>query len=98
METAQDNTWPWWSSSSGQIEIQLMPQTVEDIAQSGDNLPAIEAHMEFYTATLEQWPNSLKAEVLSDYGAWDEAELTDEHENNLRLLWIAAHDIKEETI
>lgn len=33
---------------------------------------------------------------LSDYGAWDELELTMSHENNIvRWLWLSAADIVE---
>jgi hypothetical protein len=34
-------------------------------------------------------------EVLRDYGAWDQAELSDHDANLDRLLWIACGDIVE---
>ena len=34
-------------------------------------------------------------EVLRDYGAWDDAELSDHDANLDRLLWIACGDIVE---
>lgn len=40
-------------------------------------------------------PDSIRAE-LQEYGAWDETELSDDSENRLRIVWIAAGDIREE--
>ena len=40
-------------------------------------------------------PVKLKGE-LSEYGAWDDAELEDMEANYARILWIAANDIVEE--
>lgn len=33
---------------------------------------------------------------LREYGAWDEQELADHSENLIRIVWIAAGNIKEE--
>lgn len=33
--------------------------------------------------------------ALKEYGAWDESELQDDHQNRLRALWSAACDIRE---
>lgn len=40
-------------------------------------------------------PDDIKAE-LSEYGAWDSAELSDAGMNQVRILWIAAGNIREE--
>lgn len=34
--------------------------------------------------------------TLREYGAWDEAELRDHNENERRIVWIAACDLREE--
>lgn len=34
---------------------------------------------------------------LKEYGAWDRGELQEFHNNRLRILWIAAGDIVEES-
>ena len=39
-------------------------------------------------------PDVLKTE-LSEYGAWDDAELSDHDANLTRILWIAAGEIAE---
>ena len=41
-------------------------------------------------------PEKVKAE-LREYGAWDAEELADEEQNLLRIVWIAASDIVEES-
>ena len=40
-------------------------------------------------------PEMVKKE-LKEYGAWNEAELSDTEMNNIRLLWLAAGDITEQ--
>lgn len=39
-------------------------------------------------------PDSIREE-LKEYGAWHETELHDDNENRLRIVWIAACDIRE---
>lgn len=36
-------------------------------------------------------------EELTEYGAWDAEELSDEAMNRARIVWIAAGDIREES-
>jgi hypothetical protein len=40
-------------------------------------------------------PEKIAAE-LAEYGAWDAEELADEEQNDCRIIWIAAGDIREE--
>ena len=40
-------------------------------------------------------PKKIKTE-LREYGAWDDTELADAEENELRILWIAACNIVED--
>lgn len=39
--------------------------------------------------------DDIRAE-LGEYGAWDEAQLRDDAENRLRLVWLAAGQIRDE--
>ena len=39
---------------------------------------------------------AIKAE-LSEYGTWDDVELSDEQANQERIIWIAAGNIREES-
>lgn len=40
-------------------------------------------------------PEKLRKE-LSEYGAWDDAQLADHNENLMRILWIASGNIQDE--
>lgn len=40
-------------------------------------------------------PQEAIREALTEYGAWNDAELQDDFENRIRILWIAAGDINE---
>jgi len=60
-----------------------------------------DSDVEFWENQID-WENqtmnadAIRAE-LDEYGAWDENELKNDHENRLRILWIAAgnyHDMK----
>lgn len=43
-----------------------------------------------------QLDSGLVRAELKEYGAWNETELQDDNENLLRIVWIAACDIREE--
>ena len=47
------------------------------------------------TRPAEATPKRLRAE-LNEYGAWEDDELADDDVNWLRIVWIAAGNIKEE--
>jgi folate-binding Fe-S cluster repair protein YgfZ len=38
------------------------------------------------------------AQELKEYGAWDKEELENNEENIIRILWLAANNIKEESL
>lgn len=40
-------------------------------------------------------PDKIRLE-LHEYGAWDEVELSNDQDNQSRILWIACGDIREE--
>ncbi len=61
----------------------------DDDVADGSNIPYIAEQL----AKLE--PDRVRKE-LKEYGAWDEAELADHHQNIQRLLWLAAGNIAEE--
>jgi len=44
---------------------------------------------------LDKIPDSLLIAELSEYGAWNDTELSDRQENNARIIWIAAGNIRE---
>ena len=96
----------YWASFD-RFELRLPGEAVEDIAQPGDNLPAVKywagairelARELFAGDEGNPWnptPEKIRAE-LGEYGAWDEAELSDDGQNWRRLVWLAAWDIAEQ--
>lgn len=77
--------------------LNLSQKCVEDCSHPGDcdegvsfwvNQTEIKSQLE------EIGPDNIRKE-LKEYGAWDYIELGDENQNNKRILWIAAGNIKE---
>jgi len=88
----------WWSSSSGQIEIQIPLEWAESTHHSGhcdNDVLAVsqEGFIKDFTSALN--PDIVR-NVLDEYGTWDDEELKDKEENIQRLLWIACGDIAEQ--
>jgi hypothetical protein len=52
-------------------------------------VPAVRRQLE----TID--PAGIRAE-LKEYGAWDAGELADDEDNRLRIVWIAASNIRED--
>lgn len=46
-------------------------------------------------AQLDSIPPAALREELREYGAWEDAELSDHTQNLQRILWIAANDLRE---
>ena len=96
----------YWASFN-RFEFRLPGEAVEDVAQSGDNMPAVEywadsvraCTAELYKGdTGNPWnptPDRIREE-LAEHGAWDAEELADDEANWRRIVWLAAHDISEE--
>jgi hypothetical protein len=87
----------WFSTSSGWIELRL---TLED-ARSGshqgrcdDDIEALR-RVPYIKAQLDALDPVKLAADLSEYGAWEEAELADHDANLNRILWLACGDIRD---
>lgn len=87
----------WFTSSSGKIEFTMPGEAVLDIAQPGPADAAVawwKAQPEL-AQQLAQIDRATLASELSEYGAWDDVELSG-HEDNLdRIVWLAAGDISD---
>ena len=90
-----------WSSGSGCIELEIPRQAVEDIAQSGQNLPAVKhwlSEPSHLKAQFERWDqNDIEAarNYLEDSGVEGGEDQSDEEVMRF-ILWMACHDINEE--
>lgn len=79
------------------FEIEMPDQAVTDCSHSG----ACDEDVSFWAPKITRdnercTPESLRAE-LSEYGAWDDEELSDDGENWKRIVWLAAGNIREES-
>jgi hypothetical protein len=88
----------WYSSGSGILEMQLPGECLAEIARSGDNMPAVETwlSLEPVRSQLIAFDPADIRDELQGYGAWDNAELSDDESNLKRFLWCAAHSAAEE--
>jgi hypothetical protein len=87
----------WWIESLGRIELKITKAQALSCSHPGqcDSDVAALRKEPAIRRQLNKLDAKLVAECLSEYGAWDDAELAD-HEANLdRLLWVACCDIKE---
>lgn len=85
----------WWSSSSGRIELKLSLEDAHQGYHQGQCDADILALSEddSIASQLSALDPALVAKELSEYGAWDEVELSDHQQNLQRLLWIASGDL-----
>lgn len=81
----------WFSGNF--LEFQIPRGAVDAIAQSGDNLPAVQDWID--TIATYNLSNKQITNELDQFGAWDENELKNRADNLERLIWTACHDISE---
>lgn len=91
----------YWASFN-RFEMRLPGQAVLDCCHSGrcdDDVerwtPKIQAQVELDGFTNRPTPDKIRRE-LKEYGAWDEAELSDDDANWQRIVWIAAANISDD--
>lgn len=87
----------WFSSSSGKIELSIPLDDAASGYHSGhcDNDIAELLEKPLIKAQMMDIDPKLLAEELREYGAWNDAELSNHADNLARLLWIACGDIVE---
>jgi hypothetical protein len=75
------------------FEITLPGQAVIDCSRSGP----VDDAVAYWAPRIpnEVDPAAIRAE-LTEYGTWDDIELSDDAENWARLVWIAAGNISED--
>ena len=87
-----------WESSSGRIVLNIPARTYKQVPTSGAADDVIEK-LVFMPVIMRQFmliPDALLVETLREYGAWNDAELSDRLNNLHRLLWIACLDLHED--
>jgi hypothetical protein len=88
----------WWSSGCGRIELQINLDDAQACSHAGQCDSDVEwlRQQPYIIEQLSPISPELVANILREYGAWDDGDLAD-HEANLdRLVWIACCDLSEE--
>lgn len=88
----------WFSTSSGQIELQLTKAQAKQGSHQGkcDDDIADLRKVPSISRQLDKIDPTLLIEELREYGGWEDDELADHDTNLARILWIACGDIVEE--
>lgn len=87
-----------WTSSLGEVDLDISAEHVEAIAQSGDNEPACRAAIEedtYLRAQLERMDMAKARSYLKDAGIED-VDSKDDDLVRVYILWMACHDINDE--
>ena len=87
-----------WIEGLGRIEIDMTLEQAQSVSHQGqcDEDVAVLIETPEIKAQLDVLNEGLIAEVLKEYGAWDDKQLADNEQNRHRLIWIAGCDIAEE--
>jgi hypothetical protein len=85
----------WASTSSGRIELNITKKQAAIGMHQGacDNDIAVLRQIPAIRRQLAKVDPELLKSELREYGAWDDAELSDHEANLSRLLWIMCGDI-----
>jgi len=86
-----------WTSFN-RFEIQMTKKQALSASHSGDcesdvnsllKLPAIKQQ-------LKKIPDDTLQDELREYGAWDDEQLKNRHDNEQRIIWLAAGNIADD--
>jgi hypothetical protein len=88
----------YWSSGCGRIELHIRLDDAQACSHAGQCDSDVEwlRQQPYIIEQLSPISPELVTNILREYGAWDDVDLSD-HEANLdRLVWIACCDLAEE--
>lgn len=89
----------WYTSGSGRIEFQLTWEQANKGYHQGQcdaDIKELTTQDAELIATLAKLDPVVVREELSEYGAWDDEELSNHQTNIERLLWLACGDVIDE--
>lgn len=87
----------FWTCGSGRIELQMTIAQANSAYHQGqcdDDVAVLALEPDIREQLDALGPETVKSE-LREYGAWDDAELSDHEQNLQRLLWLAAGDLHD---
>lgn len=85
----------WWNSA-GDIILDLTKQQVETGSAIGDRYEYIRSILPELRKQLENYNDKAIKRSLIETGGWEEEELRNREENNIKLIWCACCDIAAE--
>ena len=87
-----------WASFN-RFEIQMTKDQAESVSHPGpcDSDVACLCRLPKIKRQLRKISDETLADELREYGAWDEDELKDRSDNEMRIIWIAGCNIAEES-
>ena len=85
-----------WIDGMGSMQLTFTHAQMRACSHQGDCEVDCKAVAGEIAGQLAEYSNQAKIDVLSEFGAWDETELENEVDNDLRLVWIACCDIADD--
>lgn len=87
------NTTLLYTASFERFSIEMTRAQVDSCSHQGQCYEDSKATLDELNLTIE--PHKVRDE-LKEYGAWTDEELSDDRENLIRIVWLAACQIKDE--
>lgn len=87
----------YWTCGSGLIELRVALEDAQACSHPGDCEADVRALMatRHIADQLKEIDAETAREVLWDYGAWNDDELSDHEANLRRIVWLACCDVAE---
>ena len=88
----------WWSESLGRLTLKLTMNDVRNCSHSGSCDYNVEelSQIPRIKKQTEKWDHEILNDSLREFGAWDDAELSNHEQNVRRMLWIACNDVEND--
>jgi hypothetical protein len=84
---------------SGAVELQMTLRQAQSASHSGDCEDSVRALLSepAIAKQVAQWDMGKVRRALAEYGAWDAQELADDDMSRVRMLWILAGDLADDS-
>ena len=85
----------WFAGSGRNLSLALTLDNAQSCSHPGPCDADVARLTKSVTAQTDQWDAEELAAELGEYGAWDDAELSDHEANVARMVWVACNDVAE---
>ena len=86
-----------WCDTYGGFNLEFTQDQVSACSHQGECYDDCAVVANEINDQLKNHENHRKIDLLLECGAWEKDELQDENENDIKIVWIACNDIKEDT-